>query len=49
MAINRDVIGPDVLGTGELPAYGWVPEGTANYEGVEPYMPEWASLPTRRR
>lgn len=45
MAINRDVIGPDVLGTGELPAYGWVPEGTANYEGVEPYMPEWATLP----
>lgn len=31
MAINRDVIGPDVLGTGELPAYGWVPEGTANF------------------
>ncbi|WP_375452738.1 peptide ABC transporter substrate-binding protein [uncultured Devosia sp.] len=45
MAINRDVIGPDVLGTGELPAYGWVPEGTANYEGVAPYVPEWASLP----
>lgn len=45
MAINRDVIGPDVLGTGELPAYGWVPQGTANYEGVAPYMPEWASLP----
>jgi len=45
MAINRDVIGPDVLGTGELPAYGWVPEGTANYEGVEPYLPEWAGLP----
>ena len=44
MAINRDVIGPDVLGTGELPAYGWVPEGTANYEGVTPYMPDWASL-----
>ena len=41
MAINRDVIGPDVLGTGELPAYGWVPPGTANYEGVEPYQPEW--------
>lgn len=44
MAINRDVIGPDVLGTGELPAYGWVPLGTPNYEG-EAYMPEWASLP----
>jgi len=43
MAINRDVIGPDVLGTGELPAYGWVPEGTANYEGVDPYLPDWAA------
>ena len=41
MAINRDVIGPDVLGSGELPAYGWVPPGTANYEGVAPYQPEW--------
>lgn len=41
MAINRDVIGPDVLGTGEVPMYGWVPEGTANYEGVAPYQPEW--------
>ena len=44
MAINRDVIGPDVLGTGELPAYGWVPEGTANYEGVAPYQPSWIGL-----
>ena len=43
MAINRDVIGPDVLGTGEVPAYGWVPPGTANYEGVEAYQPEWIS------
>lgn len=41
MAINREVIGPDVLGSGELPAYGWVPPGTANYEGVAPYQPEW--------
>ena len=41
MAINRDVIGPDVLGSGELPAYGWVPPGTANYEGIAPYQPEW--------
>lgn len=41
MSINRDVIGPDVLGSGELPAYGWVPPGTANYGGVEPYTPEW--------
>ena len=41
MAINRDVIGPDVLGSGELPAYGWVPPGTANYDGVAAYQPEW--------
>ncbi len=42
ISINREVIGPDVLGTGELPAYGWVPPGTSNYEG-ETYMPDWAS------
>ncbi|MBC8130984.1 MAG: peptide ABC transporter substrate-binding protein [Rhizobiaceae bacterium] len=33
MAINREVIGPQILGTGELPAYGWVPPGIINYEG----------------
>lgn len=44
MSVNREVIGPDILGTGELPAYGWVPPGVANYEG-EQYMPEWATLP----
>lgn len=43
MAINRDVIGPNILGTGELPAYGWVPPGTANYD-FEEYIPEWAEL-----
>jgi oligopeptide transport system substrate-binding protein len=43
MAINREVIGPDVLGTGELPAYGWVPPGTANYEFGE-YRPDWYPL-----
>ncbi|HEY8575748.1 MAG TPA: peptide ABC transporter substrate-binding protein [Devosia sp.] len=49
MAVNRDVIGPDVLGTGELPMYGWVPEGTANYEGVEVYQPEWIGLSYEER
>jgi oligopeptide transport system substrate-binding protein len=49
MAINRDVIGPDVLGTGEVPAYGWVPPGTANYEGVEAYQPEWIGLSYEER
>jgi oligopeptide transport system substrate-binding protein len=48
ISILRDVIGPDVLGTGEVPAYGWVPPGTSNYEG-EDYMPEWASQPYEQR
>ncbi|HEY0917695.1 MAG TPA: peptide ABC transporter substrate-binding protein, partial [Devosia sp.] len=48
ISVLRDVIGPDVLGTGELPAYGWVPDGTANYEGV-PYAPEWAEQPYEQR
>lgn len=43
LAVNREVIGPDVLGTGELPAYGWVPPGTANYEGAV-YHPAWEDL-----
>lgn len=48
ISILRDVIGPDILGTGELPAYGWVPPGTGNY--VEnAYNPEWASLPYEDR
>lgn len=34
MAVNREVIGPDVLGTGELPAYSWVPPGMDNYGEV---------------
>ncbi len=44
MAVNREVIGPEILTTGELPAYGWVPPGTSNYEG-EQYLPDWADLP----
>jgi len=43
MAINREVIGPQVLGTGELPAYSWVPPGMANY--AEPYTVDWKDLP----
>lgn len=48
ISVLRDVIGPDVLGTGELPAYGWVPPGTGNYEG-EQYMPAWATQPYDQR
>lgn len=48
ISVLRDVIGPDILGTGELPAYGWVPPGTNNY--VEnAYAPEWASQPYEER
>lgn len=48
ISVLRDVIGPEVLGTGELPAYGWVPPGTGNYVD-EPYMPEWTELPYEDR
>ena len=43
MSINREVIGPQILGTGELPAYSWVPPGMANY--ADPYMVDWKDLP----
>ncbi len=49
ISVLRDVIGPEILGTGELPAYGWVPPGTGNYEGVETYMPEWAAMSYEER
>lgn len=48
MAVNRDVIGPQILGTGELPAYGWVPPGTANYP-FPGYQPDWVALPYGER
>lgn len=43
MAVNREVIGPQILGTGEIPAYSWVPPGMANYG--EPYTVDWKDLP----
>lgn len=42
ISVNRAVIGPDVWGSGEPPAYGWVPPGISNYD-VPQYMPEYAS------
>ncbi|MFK7894036.1 MAG: ABC transporter substrate-binding protein, partial [Granulosicoccus sp.] len=39
----REVIGPQILGTGEIPAYSWVPPGMANYD--EPYTVEWKDMP----
>ncbi|MHA6296932.1 peptide ABC transporter substrate-binding protein [Devosia sp. CAU 1758] len=48
ISILRDVIGPDILGTGEIPAYGWVPPGTGNYV-EEAYKPDWADMPYEER
>lgn len=42
MSVNREVIGPQILGTGELPAYSWVPPGMANYG--EPYYVDWKDM-----
>lgn len=46
--VNRDVIVQEILGTGDLPAYSWVPPGVANYGG-NVYVPEWASTPYEER
>ena len=43
MAVNREVIGPQILGTGELPAYSWVPPGMSGYPS--PVMVDWKDLP----
>lgn len=42
MGINREVIGPQVLGTGEIAAYSWVPPGMANYTSAQL---DWKDLP----
>ena len=47
MAINREVIGPQILGTGELPAYSWVPPGMAGYP--EPATVSWKDMPYPER
>ncbi|MEX1994794.1 MAG: peptide ABC transporter substrate-binding protein [Steroidobacteraceae bacterium] len=41
MTIDREMLTTRVLGDGERPAYGWVPEGVAGYT---PQRFEWASL-----
>jgi len=47
MALNREVIGPQILGTGEIPAYSWVPPGMANYG--EPATVYWKDMPYGER
>jgi len=41
MAVDRDRLVTRILGDGERPAYGWVPEGVAGYEGQRF---DWAGL-----
>lgn len=48
ISLERELFGPEILGTGELPAYGWVPPGVANYSGAT-YVPAWANEPIEGR
>ena len=43
MSINREVIGPQILGTGEQAAYSWVPPGMANYADTASF--DWMGRP----
>ena len=46
MSIDRERLVTSVTGLGELPAYAWVPPGTANYS---PQRFAWAALPYAER
>ena len=49
MAIDRVRIDPQGVKSPAVAAYGLVPQGTANYAGIEPYLPEWADWPYEQR
>lgn len=42
MAVNREIIVEKILGTGEIPAYSWVPPGFANSR--TPYEAKWKNM-----
>lgn len=46
MVIDREKLAQLVLRSGELPAYGWVPPGVADYT---PQSPDYSTLPLARR
>lgn len=46
LAVDRETLAERILATGETPAYGWVPPGTAGYA---PQRVEWADWPAGRR
>jgi oligopeptide transport system substrate-binding protein len=47
MAVNREAITDQVLRTGEIPAYSFVPPGTSNYG--DPSYPDWKDTPNEQR
>ncbi|WP_449396466.1 peptide ABC transporter substrate-binding protein [Devosia riboflavina] len=49
MAIDRSAIDPQGVRSDRTAAYGLVPEGTANYDGIAQYRPEWADWPYEQR
>lgn len=46
LAIDREVIAGQVIGSGEVPAYAWVAPGIQNYETQRP---DWADWPREQR
>jgi oligopeptide transport system substrate-binding protein len=46
LAIDREILTGRITGAGEVPAYGWVPPGTANYV---PFVPEVANWTQEQR
>lgn len=47
MAVNREILAERIIGTGEVPAYSWVPPGMDNY-GENAKTP-WAETPYSER
>ncbi len=46
LAVDRETLTMKILGTGETPAYSWVPPGTGGYA---PQRPDWAAWPAEQR
>lgn len=49
MSIDRTRIDPDQFHAERAAALHIVPPGTANFEGIAPYLPDWASQPMDQR
>lgn len=41
LALDRETLTRAISGAGEIPAYGWVPKGVANYQAVQPEWAQW--------